>query len=415
MRNLPLPVNHYNERWVDGKMNQESYNVAANRKSTIVAALIASAVGVLMYNVLPLFLGSAQDLHDLTNIQTGLMGTAFFLGFNVAGATAFYWIRRISWRLGAIISAPITCFALFVSNLDLTFAVVLAAVCISGGTSGILYSIGTTIIGDTSAPNRWYGVKVAIESAAGTLLLFLLPVTLTVRYGPAGVVYGMIGVIILLLPIIFFLPRTWQKKGGEIIGNRIGPATSLDRIAIFSAVISLLMVFAGISAIWAFAERMGKLSGYDDEWVGRLLAITLMSGIFSSLGIAYFGERVHRVKTYTASLGVVFIGLLLLSIPGAFVIYAIGNCLYMMGWSVATPLASAEIAQLDTDGRYTSMIVPAIGIGSMIGPFAAGAILEEHSPIALFVFVASSILVAAVLMIFASVRARKTYPIGAKL
>ena len=197
------------------------------------------------------------------------------------------------------------------------------------------------------------------------------------------------------------------------MGAQISPATPLDRVAIVSAVVSLLMVFAGISAIWAFAERMGKLSGYDEGSVGQLLAITLMSGIFASLGVAYFGERLHRVKSYVISLGVVFAGLLLLSIPNAFIIYALGNCLYMMGWSAATPLASAEIAHLDTDGRYTSMIVPAIGIGSMIGPFVAGLILEEHSPTALFIFVAFSILTAALLMIFAARRGQATYLAGA--
>lgn len=396
-------------------MSLETYNVAADRRSTIISALIASAVGVLMYNVLPLFLGAAQDRHGLTSVQTGLMGTSFFLGFNVAGATAFYWIRRISWRFGAVLAAPFTCAVLLISNLDLPFAIVLAAVCASGGASGVLYSIGTTIIGDTSTPNRWYGVKVAMESAAGTLLLFLLPVTLTARFGPAGVVYGMASFIILLLPILFLLPRTWQKSDPASMRAQISLATPLDRSAIVSAVVSLLMVFAGISAIWAFAERMGKLSGYDEGSVGQLLAITLMSGIFASLGVAYFGERLHRVRTYVISLGVVFAGLLLLSIPNAFTIYALGNCLYMMGWSAATPLASAEIAHLDTDGRYTSMIVPAIGIGSMIGPFVAGLILEEHSPTALFIFVAFSILVAAILMIFAARRARVTYSAGALL
>lgn len=396
-------------------MSLETYNVAADRRSTIISALIASAVGVLMYNVLPLFLGAAQDRHGLNSVQTGLMGTSFFLGFNVAGATAFYWIRRISWRFGAVLAAPFTSAVLLISNLDLPFTIALAAVCASGVASGVLYSIGTTIIGDTSAPNRWYGVKVAMESSAGTLLLFLLPVTLTARFGPAGVVYGMAGFIILLLPILFLLPRTWQKSDPAILGAQISPATPLDRVAIVSAVVSLLMVFAGISAIWAFAERMGKLSGYDEGSVGQLLAITLMSGIFASLGVAYFGERLHRVKTYVISLGVVFAGLLLLSIPHAFIIYALGNCLYMMGWSAATPLASAEIAHLDTDGRYTSMIVPAIGIGSMIGPFVAGLILEEHSPTVLFIFVAFSILVAALLMIFAARRARVTYSVGALL
>jgi MFS family permease len=396
-------------------MSLDSINVAADRKSTIAAALIASAIGVLMYNVLPLYLGAAQDRHALTSIQTGLLGTSFFLGFNVAGATAFYWIRRISWRLGAILGAPTICVVLLVSNLELQFPLVLIAACITGCASGVLYSIGTTIIGDTNAPNRWYGVKVATESAAGTLLLFAVPATLTAWFGPAGVVYGMVAFIALLLPVLFMLPRTWQKPEQAVVGATLSPSIVIDRVAILCAVVSLLMVFAGISAIWAFAERMGKLSGYDDEWVGRLLAITLLSGIFASLGVASIGERLHRAKSYIASLAIVLVGLLLLCVPNAFVIYALGNCLYMMGWSAATPLASAEIAHLDTDGRYTSMIVPAVGIGSMIGPAAAGLILDHHSPVALFAFVAFSILVAAALMVLAARRTRTAQPVGVSL
>jgi predicted MFS family arabinose efflux permease len=248
-------------------------------------------------------------------------------------------------------------------------------------------------------------VKVAVESMAGTLLLFVLPATLSLTFGPRGVVYGMVAFILLLTPLLLALPRVWQKDAAAAQTGHGAAAGPLDRVAIFTSVLSLLMVFAGISAIWAFAERMGKISGYDPAAVGQLLAFTLFSGIFASLAVAWWGDALNAVRSYVCALGIVILALLLLSVPGSFAVYALGNCLYMIGWSAATPLASAEIARLDTDGRYTALIVPAVGLGSMIGPAVAGGLLQYFGTSALFAFVAVAIVLAAGLMLYAARRA----------
>lgn len=380
----------------------------ADRPKTIAAAIAAAAIGVLMYNTLPLFLGQLQEGHGLTSSQTGLIGTAFFFGFNIAGLSAVLWIRRLAWRWTALATVPVIVATLLLSIVSDGFAELAALGALCGFASGVIYTIGSVIVGDTSNPERWYGVKVALESLAGTVLLLALPVTLIAWAGFGGTPWGMALLTIALLPLVLMLPANWSKpRYGEGASDADPHGGSTDIAALACAVMALLMVFAGASAIWAFAERMGKLSGFSDESVGALLGITLFSGIAGSLGVAAFGARLRGALPFLATIGLILGALALLSVKGSFALYTLGNCLYMIGWSAATPLASAEIARLDGDGRFTSLLVPAIGVGSMIGPGVAGWLLDVSGVFSVLGFAASSIAIAGGLLLVADLRSRR--------
>ncbi|WP_309644840.1 hypothetical protein, partial [Phenylobacterium sp.] len=130
----------------------------ADALAVILGALAAASIGALMYNVLPLYLGSMQEGKSLHSAQTGLMGTAFFFGFNLAGFSAFLWIRRFHWRALSLMSVPVILLTLILSVTRSGVAEQLAITAISGAAFGVIYTIGSVIVGDTSAPERWYGV-----------------------------------------------------------------------------------------------------------------------------------------------------------------------------------------------------------------------------------------------------------------
>lgn len=380
----------------------------ADRSTVIMAALAAAAIGALMYNVLPLYLGAMADGHGLGEAQTGLVGTAFFFGFNLAGLSAVLWIRRLQWRAVSLAVIPVILGCLAASIWISDFGALATFIVMCGVASGIIYTIGSVIIGDTARPERWYGAKVALESLAGTFLLFLLPATLGKWHGLSGTVAGMGMMIMLLLPLLIFLPSTWDKRqlapSPSPDTRPVTASAKVDVVAISCAILALLSLCAGASAIWAFAERIGRLSGFDPESVGGLLGITLLSGILGSLGVALLGDRIRPVRFYVGSSLVIVIALFCLSIPGSFLLYGFGNCLYMIGWSAATPLASAIIARLDHDGRYASLLVPAIGFGSMIGPGVAGWLLETYSTTAVLIYASGTIILAALFMLVAARR-----------
>lgn len=386
---------------------EETRKNPADTARVLAAAIAAAAIGALMYNVLPLYLGSMEVSKGFASSQTGLIGAAFFLGFNVAGASAFLWIRRVQWRTASILSLPVLFLALFLSDLWRDFSSIAAITVLCGFAFGISYTIGSVIIGDTSKPERWYGVKVGLESSVGAVILFLLPLTPAAKLGFQGTIIGIAACILALSPVLFLLPKTWSKEE-TINGSSLGKPNadirvkSLSVTAIVCAVLSLLVLFSSVSAIWAFAERMGHLSGFSEELVGELLALTILTSIFGSLAVAVMGNRADAAKCFVGAAILIILALYMLTIKGSFPIYALGNCLYMFGWAAATPLAMAEIARLDNDGRYTSLVAPSIGLGGMIGPAAAGWLLELGGSTMVLVYVATTIIISASLMIGAS-------------
>jgi len=87
-------------------MNSPIQKNAMDAGTIVVAGVIASAIGALFYNVLPIYLGTAQDYRGLDNRAIGFLSSAFFFGYNVATISAFFWIRRFSWSLIVGITAP---------------------------------------------------------------------------------------------------------------------------------------------------------------------------------------------------------------------------------------------------------------------------------------------------------------------
>ncbi len=79
-------------------------------------------------------------------------------------------------------------------------------------------------------------------------------------------------------------------------------------------------------------------------------------------------------------------------------IYSIGCCLFALAFGAGLPFAIAEIAELDLDGRYVILSVPAVGMGAMIGPGVAGFLYTGESALLVLTLVAMTMIVAAGLM-----------------
>lgn len=372
----------------------------ADAMPVIIAALAASTIGALFYNALPLYLGTAGESKGMSSEEIGLIGTAFFFGFNIAGFSAFAWVRRVHWRTISLILIPIALLALYLSDQAASYPLFLIATTIGGAAYGGLYCIAGVVIGDTSTPERWYGVKTAVESIAGMFLL----TTLTSSFLPSNsfseTAVGMGVATLLLAPLLVFLPRAWKKtETAPIAAADASRAISLPGVA--CALLVVLVFYAGNSGIWAFAERMGASSNFDSAAVGGLLGLTLLFGIGGSLAVAAIGHRFGTALPFAISAGLVIVALICLSVPRDFTSYAVGMCLYMIGWSAGVPLALAEVARLDGDGRYVALAAPALGIGSMIGPGVAGLLYQGGSPVAVLVFSFAAMLASIALFITA--------------
>jgi len=280
----------------------------------------------------------------------------------------------------------------------------LLATVIAGGAFAALYAIGTIILGDTSNPARWYGIKIAVEAFAGALLLLVLPGTAIARWGFDGAVFGMVIFIIFLSPLLFWIPKAGSK--GQIDAAEISAVRAPQSVFIWGTLLATLIFFSAASAMWAFVERIGAQGGYDPEIVGALLSVTLIFALFGSILAAVLGGRFGNTRPYVVG-GVIFLmSLYVLNSVDAFTQYATGACLLTFAIGFMLPIAITEIAELDLDGRYVVLSVPAIGIGAMAGPGIAGVLSQSGEFRPLLIFGAVTVMMSMMLLAYAAIQAR---------
>lgn len=354
-----------------------------DRKRVILSAVALSALGAMFYNLLPMFLGVAQDYRELDNQGIGILSSLFFAGYTLTTSTAFFWIRRLNWRAATLAALTIGSLALLLAGYSQSHGVLKLCIFIAGGSFSAVYGIGTTALGDTSNPARWFGLKISAEAMLGAILLFLLPGSLISRFGFMGMMMGMVLAVVLLAPALAWLPRAGTKQQ-DYNGTQthISPRS---RIAIWIALFAVVTFIFSATMIWAFVERMASSAGFESVLVGRILSLTLVFAMLGSLAAVVMGDRFGSGKPLGAATMIFILALVWLSSTTSLLNYAIGACLLTLAIGLGITYVITIVADLDLDGRYVVLTVPAIGTGVMIAPAVGGLLSASQEFSSIFV------------------------------
>lgn len=347
-------------------------------KKNLIGAVMASTVGVLFYNVMPIYLGYLMEAKSLGYDQIGYMASAFFLAFSIPSATAYFWIRNIKPRTISYISIIFVAVFLFISSYTNSYTYLIVEILVVGSFSGILATLAMTVIGNYKNSTRWYGFKSASESAAGTLLLFVLPSTLIMSYGFNGVVYGMLIFMLLSIPIVSLISNQPLAESDE--DTMID--TSIKDISSIFAWMALLAIFFNYitgSAIWAFAERIADIKEFDSTLVANALGLTLAFAIIGPLISSSISDKYGLKIPFIITSLLMLIGAYGLTAASTLSSYAIFACIQMLGWGGALPFLYSLVSNSDPNGRYIALAIPALGLGSVAGPALAGNLIGESS------------------------------------
>jgi len=353
-------------------------NNAMDRLGVIFSGIVISALGMLFYNLLPLFLGTAQDFRDLSDQAVGILSSSFYIGFTLTTISAFFWIRRLSWRTVTLISVPMAASALVLAGYAGSYALMVAGIFISGSAFSALYGIGTTMLGDTSNPARWYGLKIASEAGIGAVLLLILPGAVIARWGFEGMMVSLAAVLLILAPLLIWLPRSGIKgvnESGEHQSVKLG--TEL-RTALYIGLAGVTVFVFCTSMIWAFVERMANEAGFDAVATGNVLSLTLVFAVGGSLLAMLIGERFGPGRPFALASFTLLISLYLLAGVSTLFEYGLAACVFTFSFGLGIPYVVTIVADLDVDGRFVVLTVPAIGIGVMLAPAVGGLLTGSH-------------------------------------
>ena len=347
-------------------------------KKNLIGAVMASTVGVLFYNVMPIYLGYLMEAKSLNYDQIGYMASAFFLAFSIPSATAYFWIRNIKPRTISYISIIFVAVFLFISSYTNSYTYLIVEILVVGSFSGILATLAMTVIGNYKNSTRWYGLKSASESAAGTLLLFVLPSTLIISYGFNGVVYGMLIFILLSIPLVSLISNEPLAESDEdtMIDTSI---KDIPSIFVWMALLAIFFNYITGSAIWAFAERIANIKEFDSTLVANALGLTLAFAIIGPLISSSISNKYGLKIPFIITSLLMLIGAYGLTAASTLSSYAIFACIQMLGWGGALPFLYSLVSNSDPNGRYIALAIPALGLGSVAGPALAGNLIGESS------------------------------------
>ena len=358
-------------------------NNPMDRKQVILSAVVLSALGALFYNLLPMFLGVAQDYRELDNRSIGLLSSMFFAGYTLTTSTAFFWIRRINWKTVTWIALAVGSLALLMAGYTRSHGLLMLCIFIAGGAFSTVYGIGATALGDTSNPARWYGLKISAEAMLGAVGLFVLPGTLIASYGFMGMMAGMVLAVVLLAPALSWLPaRGHSQLERDGIGKPV--PTTQSKLAVWVGLFAVTLFIFSATMIWAFVERLASTAGFEPVLVGKILSLTLLFAVLGSLLAMVLGDRFGSGKPFAAATIIFLTALAWLSQTTTVTDYAIGACLLTLAIGLGITYVITIVADLDMDGRYVVLTVPAIGVGVMSAPAIGGLLTASQEYSAIF-------------------------------
>ena len=373
-----------------------------DRLSAIIAACLLSALGAMVYNILPMFLGVAQDARGYTDQQLGFITSAYFFGFSVVTISAFFWIRKVNWKHASIVAACLVIAGLLASVGFVRYGLFMLCVFVVGSGSSALYGIATTMLGDTHNAARSFGLKIGMEAGLGSVLFFLLPPLVITRWGFDGMLYAGALVAMLLTVSIFWLPARGvkgQESSEAALSMSWNDVTA--QLPLWVCLLGIFVFFGGVSSIWAFLERLGNDAGYSSAAISTALSLALIGAMAGSFLAAGVGNRYRLAPPLVIAACVYLAAMALLAFSSSVMPFTVAALLFAGAFGFALPFMVTIVSDLDTGGRFIVLTVPALALGGIAGPAIAGMLKTGSDYFPIIIYASATIIVSVVLFLYA--------------
>jgi predicted MFS family arabinose efflux permease len=363
----------------------------------ILSASLASTIGGLPFNVLPVMLGSLADSFKLDAQTTGLIGSICFAGYLVGTLGAPFWMNRVNWRVLTMVSAVGTAASFALSSQVSTLELLFVVWALIGFFASTMTCLGMRILSDLPDKVRAFGTRQGVELSVTAAVLFALPPLIISEYKYPGAALSLAAVVAVLGLSAFWVPTGAQTNeeaspGAAATGAYL-PAAAWQSLGLF------FIFLVGNIGLWAFLERIGSSLQIAPAEMGIVFAVLKLLGGVAAFFTAAVGERVGPTRAAWWVVGAVGAGLILLQTASAFIGFALGAWIWEFAFTCGCVFHAASIARSDASGRAV-MLVPAVfALSSMAGPGLAGQIVANGNYLGLLAFALASTLLPALVNI----------------
>lgn len=333
----------------------------------MLAASLASTIGGLPFNSLPVMLGSLADSFKLEAQAVGLMGSICFAGYLLGTLGAPFWINRLNWRGLTVVSAAGTAASFAISAQVKELATLYVVWALIGFFASTMTCLGMRILSDLPNKVRAFGVRQGIELSVTAAVLFALPSLVIASHHYPGAAWALAGVVAVLGLSALWVPQHPLAP----LDVAVGPRPAIPGSAWFCMGVFFVFLTGNI-ALWAFLERIGAGLKIAPAETGIVFAVLKLLGGAAAFFVAYVGDRAGGRLPYWVVFGGALGGLALLATGSTFVTFALGAWIWEFAFTCGCVFQAAAIARTDTSGRAVVLIPAVFALSSMVGPGLAG-------------------------------------------
>lgn len=334
----------------------------------LINAYLMSTSGSLIYLIAPILVGTAMDSLAFDSEQAGLLLAAYFLGYTLITTSAVFWLNRVNMRSAVWLSSLVFIVALLVSATQSATALIYGGLFFAGVGAGMLYGISITIIGQSDAPDKHFGIALAAQLVLGSGLLFAGPAIIGPLFGFAGILIACAFFVAILSVITQWTPTSISAEN-----QQGGDKTSSGRGAnVVVSLVALLCWFTGYSGVYAFVERIGVAGGLTGQQIGLILSLTIITGVAGAMGAAWLGNRWGYMRPHWLGMAGTLVTVGLLSNEPGLLQYSLAIIALTLTLNFWLAYMLGSVTRVDISGRYAVLTTAALGGGAMVGPAISG-------------------------------------------
>ncbi|MEH6551646.1 MAG: MFS transporter [Pseudomonadales bacterium] len=370
-----------------------------NSKPALFTAVMILSIAYLVYNMLPVILGSAADSLGLNEQQMGYLGSIYMAGSTIANVVAVLWIRSFNWRKMVMYSS-IVATACYLGGMAASYQSLLILFFVLGIVNGCIVSVAVTCLGDTRSPDRSFGFGVGFQVALAGILAFLLPITVVPLWGFNGVMVALAGTVFISLFLLHLLPEQGPEQTPDSAdASSDAHAGHGSLTAVWMGITALMIYALGQSAIWAFLDRIALNAGIDNELLGLIFGITLILSAAGGFIASYTGAKFGRIWPVVIASSITLVSFIMMPMSSNPWVYAAAVLLFAGAWNFILPFQMTIIIESDSHGKLTPMIPACQLLGSTIGPALAGNLIFDGDYFYVYLLATISTLISMVMFV----------------
>ena len=344
----------------------------------VLLAFLATA-GLFYVNIMPALVDGLIEALGFSNRDAGLVGSANVYGAAVGAFSAVFVVKRINWRMAAVVLLCTLIAIDFASMLLENPPALIGTRFMHGCVGGLLVGIGFAVMARTTEVDRTFGYLLTIQFGLGGVGLIYLP-PLVPAFGTKALFLSLIAfstVTLLMLPFLSDYPAREERA---VASGRVSNVKfiGLELLATF-------LFQAANMGIYAFAIGIGKAAMLETGFVSNALGAAAWLAIAGSVLVILLSTRFGRMWPVGIAIIITALSIWLLHFsdikPGGWEtsIFWWTNVVWGIGWAFIISYLLGMCSEFDTTGQMAALGGFASKMGLASGPAVAALIVGDDN------------------------------------